>query len=106
MGWLTVTQLHDVNEAYLHGDRALAEQVWGNDSQVDAVYSSLYRELLTYMIEDARKISACSELLFIAKNIERIGDHVTNVAEMVTFAATGHTPQARPKADTSLTDQR
>jgi phosphate transport system protein len=104
MGWLTVTQLHDVNEAYLQGDQALAERVWSNDSQVDAVYSSLYRELLTYMIEDARKISACSELLFIAKNIERIGDHVTNVAEMVTFAATGQTLKARPKADTSLVD--
>jgi phosphate transport system protein len=63
--------------------------VWVRDEELDEMYSSLFRELLTYMMEDARNITACTHLLFMAKNIERIGDHATNIAEMVYFAATG-----------------
>jgi diketogulonate reductase-like aldo/keto reductase len=81
-------------------DKALA--VWREDAQIDAMYNSLFRELLTYMMEDPRNIGPCTHLMFIAKNIERIGDHATNVAELVYFLVHGHAmDQARPKVDTT-----
>ena len=80
--------------------------IWfGNGSkELDALHTSIFRELLTYMMEDPRNITACTHLLFIAKNIERIGDHATNIAEVVIFVVQGRTPgDQRPKEDvTSL----
>ena len=74
--------------------------VWRRDEDVDESYNSLFRELLTYMMEDPRRITPCAHLLFIAKNIERIGDHATNIAETVSYVVTG-TPvqEERPKGD-------
>ena len=72
------------------------------DDQIDAMYTSLFRELLTYMMEDPRNITACTHLLFCAKNIERIGDHATNIAETVYYVVTGdQMPPDRPKEDKS-----
>ena len=72
------------------------------DEQIDAMYTSLFRELLTYMMEDPRNITACTHLLFCAKNIERIGDHATNIAETVYYIVTGkQMPPERPKEDKS-----
>ncbi len=72
------------------------------DEEIDAMYTSLFRELLTYMMEDPRNITACTHLLFCAKNIERIGDHATNIAETVYYIVTGkQMPPERPKEDTS-----
>ena len=72
------------------------------DDQIDAMYTSLFRELLTYMMEDPRNITACTHLLFCAKNIERIGDHATNIAETIYYIVTGEQmPPERPKEDTS-----
>jgi phosphate transport system protein len=69
---------------------------------IDDLYTAIFRELITYMMEDARNITPCAHLLFIAKNLERIGDHATNVAETVYYATTGdNLPQARPKGDSS-----
>jgi phosphate transport system protein len=77
-------------------DRAM--QVWRADKAVDELYTAIFRELITYMMEDPRNISPCSHLLFVVKNLERIGDHTTNIAEMVYYAATGEAlPDARPK---------
>jgi phosphate transport system protein len=68
----------------------LARQVWDADDEIDSVYTSLFRELLTYMMEDPRNITMCTHLLFSAKNIERIGDHATNIAETVHYMVTGN----------------
>jgi phosphate transport system protein len=95
-------QLKDVLDAYLERDDARAMDVWHRDGEIDALYTSLFRELLTYMMEDPRNISSCTHLLFCAKNIERIGDHTTNIAETVHFLITGMTLQTeRPKNDAS-----
>ena len=77
-------------------------EVWRSDESVDEIYNALFRELITYMMEDPRNITPCTHLLFIAKNLERIGDHATNVAETVYYAVTG-TPLTgtRPKGDSS-----
>ena len=84
-------------------DVAKAHDVWERDEEIDEVYTGLFRELLTYMMEDPRTITACTHLLFMAKNIERIGDHATNIAEMVSFRITGHGfDEARPKGSASL----
>ncbi len=81
-------------------DQAIA--VWRSDEAIDDVYNAIFRELITYMMEDPRNITPCAHLLFIAKNLERIGDHATNIAETVHYAVTGDTlPQMRPKGDTS-----
>jgi phosphate transport system protein len=70
------------------------------DDQIDAMYTSLFRELLTYMMEDPRNITSCTHLLFCAKNIERIGDHATNIAETIYYIVTGEQmPAERPKGD-------
>ena len=81
-------------------DKAL--QAWNSDAPIDEIYNAIFRELITYMMEDPRSISSCAHLLFIAKNLERIGDHATNIAENVYYAATGESlPEGRPKGDTS-----
>ncbi|MCQ8811507.1 phosphate transport system regulator PhoU, partial [Escherichia coli] len=83
MSDLVQEQLKDVLDAYASRDTAAAHDVWERDGAIDALYNSLFRELLTYMMEDPRNISFCTHLLFCAKNVERIGDHTTNVAETI-----------------------
>ena len=78
-----------VLDAYATRDLAKAREVCARDEEIDAVYTSLFRELLTYMMEDPRNITMCTHLLFCAKNIERIGDHATNIAETVHYLITG-----------------
>jgi phosphate transport system protein len=100
LGNLVRVIVKDVLDAFVEGDTAKALAVWQRDEDVDAMYTSLFREILTYMIEDARNITACTHLLFIAKNFERMGDHTTNIAETVHFFVTGEPiPSARPKGD-------
>jgi phosphate transport system protein len=83
-------------------DDEKAVRVWRSDQAIDDLYTTIFRELVTYMMEDARSITPCAHLLFIAKNLERIGDHATNIAEVVHFAATGEMlPDERPKGDSS-----
>jgi phosphate transport system protein len=93
-------QLKDVLDALTTRDADKAMKVWHSDQQVDAMYNSLFRELLTYMMEDPRNIGLCTHFLFGAKNIERIGDHTTNIAENVYYLVHG-VPLAddRPKGD-------
>lgn len=88
---LALQQLNDVLDAYINMDVDEAQKVWCADSEVDAIYGSLFRELLTYMMEDPRNITLCTHLLFCAKNIERIGDHATNLAETILYVVKGHT---------------
>ncbi|HOV03777.1 MAG TPA: phosphate signaling complex protein PhoU [Hyphomicrobiales bacterium] len=87
---ITLEQLKAVLDAYANHDDAAAIIVRKRDEEVDAMYTSLFRELLTYMMEDPRNITLCTHLLFCAKNLERIGDHATNVAETVHYIITGH----------------
>ncbi|MEQ3750735.1 MAG: phosphate signaling complex protein PhoU [Celeribacter sp.] len=91
-------------DAYLHRDVELAEDVRQRDLEIDQMYSALFREFLTYMMEDPRHITACMHLHFIAKNVERMGDHATSIAEQVIYLVTGVIPEeARPKADVTST---
>jgi len=102
MGDLVLAQLKDVLDAYAQRDKDAAFDVWQRDGAIDALYTSLFRELLTYMMEDPRNISFCTHLLFCAKNIERIGDHTTNIAETIHYLVTGETlTMERPKDDRS-----
>jgi phosphate transport system protein len=97
---LVMEQLKDVLDAYAQQDLERATDVWQRDGQIDALYTSLFRGLLTYMMEDPRNISFCAHLLFCAKNIERIGDHTTNIAETIHYLVTGQNLTAeRPKGD-------
>ena len=81
-------------------DTEKAMQVWRSDEAIDDIYNALFRELMTYMMEDPRNISGCTHLLFIAKNIERIGDHITNIAELIHYTETGQQLKlSRPKGD-------
>lgn len=97
---LALTQLKEVLDAFATRSPELANSIRERDEEIDAIYTSLFRELLTYMMEDPRNITACTHLLFCAKNIERIGDHATNVAETVFYVATGEQMTAeRPKDD-------
>ncbi|WP_149193377.1 phosphate signaling complex protein PhoU [Luteimonas suaedae] len=89
LGQLAVRQVRDVLEAYRNNDAAAAQQVRDRDAELDAIYTGLFRELLTYMMEDARAITPCTHLLFMAKNLERIGDHATNIAENIWFLVHG-----------------
>lgn len=103
LGRLVRTALKDVLDAFAHGDVVKAHDVWERDEEIDQVYTGLFRELLTYMMEDPRTITACTHLLFMAKNIERAGDHVTNIAELVSFRTTGRGfDEARPKGSEAL----
>src|SRR6185295_7385058 len=81
--------LKDVLDSFSHRDDEKAQSVWTRDAELDAMHSSLFRELLTYMMEDPRNITPCTHLLFIAKNLERIGDHTTNIAETIHYWMTG-----------------
>jgi phosphate transport system protein len=102
MGRLVQQGIKDVLDAYVERDVERARDMWERDAEVDEMYTSIFRELLTYMMEDPRNISPCTHLLFIAKNIERIGDHATNIAEMVHFLITGEPLRdGRPKGDRS-----
>jgi phosphate transport system protein len=104
MSALVLGQLRDVLDSFIERDLAKATSVWTRDEKIDAMYTSLFRELLTYMMEDPGTITFGIHLLFCAKNIERIGDHTTNIAEAVHYIIDGHSfATERPKADaTSL----
>ena len=105
MGQLVVARLGQVMEASRDKNIELAAQVWRRDEEIDQQYDALFRELLTFMMGDPVTITASTHLLFIAKNIERIGDHATNVAEMVYYAATGKTlPDRERGPDIQLED--
>ena len=100
LGRLVQDSLKRVLDAYTALDIEKALAMWRQDEEVDAMYTSLFRELITYMMEDPRNIAVCIHLLFIAKNIERIGDHATNIAETIHFVAKGHAiGESRPKGD-------
>ena len=89
-------------DALANGDLAGADEVWNADEPVDDIYNGIFRELLTFMMEDPRNITAATHLLFVAKNLERIGDHATNIAERVHYAVSGtNLPDERPKSDQS-----
>jgi len=99
---LALLLIKDVIDAYVARDADKAFAVWVRDEELDEMYASLFRVLLTYMMEDPRNIGPCTHLLFIAKNIERIGDHATNIAENVYYLVHGiPLDQARPKGDKS-----
>lgn len=90
--------LKDVLDAYAHRDVERARLVWMRDAELDALEDSVFRDLLTFMMEDPRNISFCTHLLFCSKNIERIGDHCTNIAETIVYLVTGEPlPMERPK---------
>lgn len=100
MGRLAQGQLKSVLDACSSRDAQAAMDVWRGDEEIDEMYNSVFRELLTYMMEDPRTIGVCTHLLFIAKNIERIGDHATNIAETVRYVVTGeYMSDDRPKGD-------
>ena len=100
LGRMAVRQVRDVLEAYVNLDGEAALQVRARDAELDTLYTGLFRELLTYMMEDARAITPCTHLLFMAKNIERIGDHATNIAENIWFQLHGdEVMPAREKRD-------
>ena len=92
MADVAAEMVHDVLTAYAARDAALAREVIAQDKKVDAFYNSIFRNLVSHMVENPATISSAAQLLFVARNIERIGDHATNVAEMVYFAATGDYP--------------
>ena len=89
---LALGQLKNALDSYVHKDVEKAYEVISRDDEIDQVYTSLFRELLTYMMEDPRNITFCTQLLFVAKNIERIGDHATNLAETIEYIVTGKSP--------------
>jgi len=100
MGTMAQAELKNVLDAYARKDDAKALSVWRSDEDLDALYNSIFRELLTYMMEDPRNISLCTHLLFGAKNLERIGDHATNIAENTYFLIHGRMiAEDRPKKD-------
>jgi phosphate transport system protein len=97
---LALAQLKDVLDVYTTRSAEKAEAIRDRDEEIDAMYTSLFRELLTYMMEDPRNITSCTHMLFCAKNIERIGDHATNIAETIYYMTTGMQPEGeRPKDD-------
>jgi phosphate transport system protein len=102
MSLLALGQFKSVLDAYTQRDVERAVAVWSSDAGIDRLYNSLFRELLTYMMEDPRNITFCTHLLFSAKNIERIGDHATNIAERIHYVVTGGTLSVvRPKGEDS-----
>ena len=104
MGELVLGRIRQVLDSYAKRDLELALTVWNGDEEIDSACTSLFRELLTYMMEDPRNISVCIHLLFCAKNIERMGDHATNIAETIYYMVEGHTlADERPKGDTTST---
>jgi phosphate transport system protein len=105
MSTLALRLVRDVIDAYVKRDADKALAVWVGDEELDEMYANLFRVFLTYMMEDPRNIGSCTHVLFMAKNIERIGDHATNIAENVYYLVHG-TPltQVRPKGDKSSLD--
>lgn len=103
MAEIAESMVHDVLTAYAARDPAMAVEVVRRDDKVDAFYDSIFRNLVSYMVENPSTISSAAQLLFVARNLERIGDHATNVAEMVYFAATGNylTERDEPTVATS-----
>ncbi len=102
MGGLVQEMIKNVLDAYIERNAEKAMAVWASDREVDEMYTSLFRELLTYMMEDPRSITPCTHLLFVAKHIERIGDHVTNIAETIHFLVHGTRMRgARPRGKTA-----
>lgn len=102
MAALVQSMIKNVLDAYIAHDAEKADDVRARDQEVDQIHSGLFRELLTYMMEDPRNITPCTHLLFIAKNIERVGDHVTSVAEQIHYMVHGELPLGeRPKQDLS-----
>lgn len=102
MAHLVQENLRAAMDAFVNNDADAAQRVWEADEPVDAIYNGIFRELLTFMMEDPRNISAATHMLFIAKNLERIGDHTTNIAERIFYAVRGdNLPEDRPKADQS-----
>ncbi len=102
MSRLVQENLKAIVDAIGEADAEKALRVWRSDEAIDGFYNAIFRELITYMMEDPRNITPCTHLLFIAKNLERIGDHATNIAETVHYAVTGAPiAETRPKADTS-----
>jgi phosphate transport system protein len=100
MGKLVLTRLTSVLDAFSRSDLERALAVWSQDDEVDEHYNSLFRELVTYMMGDPRTITACAHMLFVAKNLERIGDHATNIAEIIHYQVTGDDMiDPRPKTD-------
>ena len=106
MGRQVREMLKDALDAYIQRDDALAGDVRARDRDVDQMYNALFRQFVTYMMEDPRNITACMHLHFIAKNVERMGDHVTSIADETIYLVTGGRPEdERPKADrTSIED--
>lgn len=102
LGLLVLDLLKESLDAFMSRDAERAVKVWERDEEVDDLYSSLFRELLTYMMEDPRHITPCTHLMFIAKNLERVGDHSTSLAEITYFIVHGRTLDLdRPKKDTT-----
>jgi phosphate transport system protein len=102
MARLVQEHLKTIIDAIGEGDADKAVEVWRSDEVVDDMYNAIFRELITYMMEDPRNITPCTHLLFIAKNLERIGDHETNIAEMLHYAVKGEVlPDARPKGNSA-----
>ena len=100
MGELAALQLKDVLDAYSQRDVERADAVWLRDQEIDALEDSVFRDLLTFMMEDPRNITICAQLLFCSKNVERVGDHATNIAETVHYILTGEMlPMERPKGE-------
>jgi phosphate transport system protein len=98
MNELAANQLKDVLDAYAQRDAERAQAVWERDGELDALEDSVFRDLLTFMMEDPRNITFCTHLLFCSKNIERVGDHATNIAETIVYLVTGAPlPVERPK---------
>jgi phosphate transport system protein len=100
MARMSTDMVHDVLRAFVERDAAMAQDVCRRDQAVDDFYNSVFRTLLTFMMENPQNIGQCAHLLFVAKNLERVGDHATNIAEMVYYAATGerlveHPPKRR-----------
>ena len=100
MGRETLTQLSDVLNAHAGRDVDLAVQIWNRDVELDEMYNAIFREVVTYMVEDSRLIGVGAQLMFIAKNLERIGDHTTQISEMIYYIVRGdHLGDDRPKGE-------
>lgn len=102
MALITQAMIKEVLDAYVERDVARAVAAWHRDDEVDAMYNSLFRELSTYMLEDPRNISASIDLLFIAKNLERVGDHITNIAEKIHYMVHGQRINRMPPVEAGL----
>lgn len=103
MARIVIEIIRDTLDAFVDRDAEKASAILSRDQQVDEFYNSLFRSLLTFMMENPHYITPSTHLLFVAKNLERIGDHATSVAEMVYFTATGQRPAERPKTDVTST---